>query len=81
LDDLPQAWLDGFSNVILFGETSSDDDNSYDKQFEKTHYLDYKRGATAAKPLLHAPKDKFKAERERYNEPMKLCADPERAFR
>jgi hypothetical protein len=84
LDDFGgRYWLDGFLNVILYGETNHDDDNPLDPDFppEKAAHLDYKRGATAAMHLLHPPKDSFKAERERYNETMKLCADPLRAFR
>jgi hypothetical protein len=52
LDDLPQAWLDGFSNVILLGETNHPDDNPHEPIFEKIHHSDYKRGATAAMHLL-----------------------------
>lgn len=50
MGDYP-VWWDGFSNVIMRGETSHDDDNTYGVR-EQPEHDEYKRGAIAAESLL-----------------------------
>ncbi len=46
------AWLSGFQNVLCYGQTDCDDDNSFDRQYERIQYEHYKKGARAALELL-----------------------------
>ena len=49
--DFPYAWMDGFQNMIRYGHTDSDLDNSYSPE-EEPNYSNYKAGAKAAMILL-----------------------------
>jgi hypothetical protein len=54
LDDFPQTWIDGFYNVIRFGESAHPDDNPYEPGYEEPLYSNYRDGARAAESLLRA---------------------------
>jgi hypothetical protein len=49
--DFPHAWMDGFENMIRFGHTDHDQDNTYLPQ-EEPNYSNYKAGAKAAMIFL-----------------------------
>jgi hypothetical protein len=51
LDDFPQPWLDGFTNVIIHDHTDHPDDNSYVPE-EREAFRQYAAGAKAACSLL-----------------------------
>jgi hypothetical protein len=46
--------MSGFENVLRYGESSQEDDNSYDKAHEPAAYKAYRAGAKAAESLIHA---------------------------
>ena len=46
------VWLDGFENVLVYGQTSSEDDNPYEPTHEPGCHKEYKAGALAAESLL-----------------------------
>ena len=46
------VWWDGFSNVVLGGETADWTDNTYLKEIETVEYVNYKAGAIAAESLI-----------------------------
>ena len=50
-DEFPHYWITGFLNMLAYGHTDSDDDNSFCKE-EEPHYSTYKAGAKAAMILL-----------------------------
>jgi hypothetical protein len=58
LENFPQAWLDGFANVIVCGQTDSDDDNPFEPDFEQPNFINYQAGARAAQSLLNAQKER-----------------------
>ena len=52
LSHADSVWFDGFCNCLIHGQSSSDEDNSYDKHGEKTSYLEYSAGTKAAEEFL-----------------------------
>jgi hypothetical protein len=48
LSHTDSVWFDGFCNCLLQGQSSNDEDNTYDKHREKASYLEYGAGAKAA---------------------------------
>lgn len=55
-DHLPAVWMDGFRDVLLFGDSSHPDDNPYmpEAECERAHFAAYRDGARAAESLLAA---------------------------
>jgi hypothetical protein len=54
--DLREEWVDGFTNVLIYGQTSNDDDNPFDQTFkpEVKAYNAYRDGALAAESFKKA---------------------------
>tara|TARA_R100000231_G_scaffold98576_1_gene73623 strand:- start:218 stop:448 length:231 start_codon:yes stop_codon:yes gene_type:complete len=51
------VWWDGFSNVVLGGETADWTDNTYLKEIETMEHFNYRAGAIAAESLIYHQDD------------------------
>jgi hypothetical protein len=49
---LDAALTEGFANVLLHGQTSDDEDNSFDRELEPEEYFNYHAGALVAEVCI-----------------------------